>query len=196
MPWYLVQTYSGHEKKVKLHLEERIRAEGVQDALIEVRIPTQKVTSVRDGKRKTTERTVYPGYLFLHIAEDENGGESENAETQNANAKKLLPLLKQTPSAMGFLPDRAEPIPLQDDEVPGAVESEKSVEPEPIAHIEYGVEDIVRVIDGPFTGFTGKVDEVDMTKQKLKLTISIFGRETPVELDFLQVERNLGERDG
>ena len=192
MPWYIIQTYSGHEKKVRLHLEEIMRSEGRQEHLKEVRIPTQKVTEVRDGKRRTTERTVYPGYLFLHVAEEANIAE----DPENPSARWLLPYLKQTPGVMGFLPNRSDPSPLQEHEIPGLYESEESLEPEPIAHIEYGVDDMVRVIDGPFSGFIGKVNNVDMAKQKLKLTISIFGRETPVELDFLQVERNLGERDG
>jgi transcriptional antiterminator NusG len=177
MPWYVIQTYSGHEKKVKAHLEERVRAEGKVDEILEVRIPTQRIAEVKDGRRRTIERSVYPGYVFLSVADS------------MTDTTGLLPFVRQTPGVMGFVPSRNEPTPLSEKDVPSMVEAEEVEEPETVTHIEYDVGDVVRVIEGPFAGFTGEVNDVDMQKQKLKLTISIFGRATPVELDFLQVER-------
>ncbi len=177
MPWYIIQTYSGHEKKVKAHLEQRIPVEGRAEELLEVRIPSQRVAEVKDGKRRTVERNMYPGYVFLRVVDE------------FSDQKTLVPFVRQTPGVLGFVPSRNEPTPLDDVDVPGVVETEEIEEPETVTHIEYDVGDVVRVIDGPFAGFTGQVNDVDMQKQKLKLTISIFGRATPVELEFLQVER-------
>ncbi len=177
MPWFVIQTYSSHEKKVKAHLEERVRAEGMVDEILEVRIPTQRIAEVKDGRRRTMERSVYPGYIFLSVADS------------MTDLTGLLPFVKLTPGVMGFVPSRNEPTPLADKDVPSMIEAEEVEEPETVTHIEYDMGDVVRVIEGPFAGFTGEVNDVDMAKQRMKLTISIFGRATPVELDFLQVER-------
>jgi len=177
MPWFVIQTYSGHEKKVKAHLEERVRGSGLVDEILEVRIPTQRVAEVKDGKRRTLERSVYPGYIFLLVADS------------MTDLTGLLPFIKLTPGVMGFVPSRNEPTPLADKDVPSMVETEEVEKPEAVTQIEYDMSDLVRVIEGPFAGFTGEVTDVDMGKQRIKLTISIFGRATPVELDFLQVER-------
>jgi transcriptional antiterminator NusG len=177
MPWYVIHTYSGHEKKVKSHLEQRIRVESRQDEILEVRIPTQRVTEVRDGKRRTVERNTFPGYVFVNIAGAAAGQE------------EVWPFIRQTPGVMGFLGSKSTPTPLLEADVPGLMESEEVEETLAVAHVDYASGDAVRVIEGPFTGFTGQVTTVDHQKQKLTLTISIFGRATPVELEFLQVER-------
>ena len=177
MPWFIIQTYSGHEKKVKAHLEQRIPVEGRAEELLEVRRPTQRVGEVKDGKRRTVERNMYPGYVFLRVVDD------------YSDEQTLVPFVRQTPGVLGFVPSRNEPTPLADADVPGVVETEEVEETETVTHIEYDVGDVVRVIEGPFAGFTGQVNDVDMQTQKLQLMISIFGRATPVELEFLQVER-------
>ncbi|MDA1191490.1 MAG: transcription termination/antitermination protein NusG [Candidatus Poribacteria bacterium] len=179
MPWYVIQTYSGHEKKVKAHLEQRIPVEKWESDILELRLPTQRIAEVKDGKRRTIERNVYPGYVFIKVSD----------ELPEDKQKTLLPFLRQSPGVMGFVPSRTEPTPIRESEVPSLMEAEEVEVAEPTIHIEYDLGDSVRVIEGPFAGFTGQVNDVDMQKQKLKLTISIFGRATPVELEFLQVER-------
>lgn len=180
MPWYVLHTYSGHEKKVKSHLEQRVRVEKKDERILEVRIPVQQVSEIKDGKKRVVERNVYPGYVFVKVSD----------ETPSEEKEDLLSFVRQTPGVMGFLGTKSEPTPLNDEDVPGVVEADEVREPEPVVHIEYGVGDAVRVVDGPFAGFTGTVTDVDMQKQKLKLAVSIFGRATPLELDFLQVERS------
>ncbi|MBM3216177.1 transcription termination/antitermination factor NusG [Candidatus Poribacteria bacterium] len=179
MPWYVLHTYSGHEKKVKSHLEQRVRAMARTEQVLEVRIPVQMVSEVKDGKKRSVERNVFPGYVFVQVSEDLVGSDQDD----------LWAFIKQTPGVMGFLGTKSQPTALSDGDVPGAVGEGEVYEPEPVVHIEYGVGDSVRVIEGPFAGFTGQVTDVDMQKQRLKLAVSIFGRATPLELDFLQVER-------
>lgn len=180
MPWYVLHTYSGYEKKVKAHLEQRVRVEERwKERILEVRIPIQQVSEVKEGKKRVVERNMYPGYVFVKVSEEVPESEREG----------LLAFIRQTPGVMGFLGTKKTPTPLEDADVPGVVAADERGEPEPVVQIDYDVGDSVRVIEGPFTGFTGKVTDVDRQKQRLKLAVSIFGRATPLELDFLQVER-------
>ncbi|MCB0360035.1 MAG: transcription termination/antitermination protein NusG [Bdellovibrionales bacterium] len=172
-PWYVVHTYSGYESRAKLSLEERIRAEGVEDKFGNVLVPEETVVELVRGQKKTSKRKFYPGYILVQMDLDN--------ETWH--------VVKDTPKVTGFVGDARNPTPLSDDEVKtliGQIEGGAS-RPRPRVQFEEG--DAVKVIDGPFADFNGTVDEVKADKGKLRVLISIFGRNTPVELDFIQVEK-------
>jgi transcriptional antiterminator NusG len=170
--WYVVHTYSGHENRARLSLLERIKSANMGDQFGQILIPTESVLEVVKGQRRTSTRKFYPGYLFV---------EMELAE-------KTFHLVKNTPKITGFL-GGTHPIPVKETEI-AAINSamtEGQVKPKPKIHFSEG--DSVRVIDGPFSSFAGTVEEVKPEKQKVRVLVSIFGRPTPVELDFGQVEK-------
>lgn len=171
--WYVLHTYSGYEKKVKQSLEERVRAMGLEDRVAELLIPTEDVVEMKGGKKVVTAKKFFPGYVLIRMEMDEN----------------LWHIIKNTPRVTGFVGAGRKPIPLAKHEVDKIVNRmEESVEaPKPKFRFSKG--ESVRIIDGPFTNFTGKVDEVDNRRNTLKVMVSIFGRATPVELDFFQVEK-------
>jgi transcriptional antiterminator NusG len=170
--WYVVRTYSGHENKVKALLENEVMQAGMEDRVSSVVVPSEKVFEVKDGKKKSKTRTFFPGYVLVEAALD-------TATTH---------LILNTPSVISFVGPKNAPAPLQPSEVRkliGKIEERKDVE---IVEIPFGPGDAVKVIDGPFNNFNGFVQEVNEEKMKLKVMVSIFGRKTPVELDFSQVE--------
>lgn len=176
--WYIIHTYSGHENKVKINLEQRIRSRGIVAEQFQVFIPTQDVTEVREGKKRTYTRTIYPGYVLIQLEDN--------------LIDELQHDIRTTPGVMGFVgsTSNSKPIPLVESEVQKIFhhpESEDSQRPMPA--ISFVTGDKIKVIDGPFTGFSGEVEEVNLEKHKLKIMISIFGRSTPIELEFLQVEK-------
>jgi transcriptional antiterminator NusG len=173
MKWYGVHTYSGFENKVKLTLEERIRAFGFDDFFDEILIPSETVVEMKKGERRTSTRKFFPGYILVRM--------ELNNETWH--------VVKDTPKVTGFVGGGVSPPPIPDEEVAKiTARMEEDVErPKPKVAFEVG--ETVRVVDGPFLNFTGVVEDVKPDKGKLKVMVSIFGRVTPVELEFIQVEK-------
>jgi transcriptional antiterminator NusG len=175
MKWYAVHTYSGHENKAKLSLLERIKTAGLQEQFGEILIPTESVIEMVRGHKRTTNRKFYPGYMFVQM------------ELNDATYH----LVKNTPKITGFLGGEKgnKPTPVKEQEI-AAINTqmtEGAIKPKPKVLFEEG--ENVRVIDGPFSNFSGIVEEVKAEKQKVRVLVSIFGRATPVELDFAQVEK-------
>jgi transcriptional antiterminator NusG len=176
--WFVVHTYSGFENKAKKSLEEKIRLEGLQDAFGEILIPMEQVVEMVKGEKKTSKRKFFPGYILVQMEMND----------------RTWHLVKNTPKVTGFVggePNRPPP-PISDIEVQRLTTqiSEGTLKPKPKVQFEEG--DTVRVIDGPFSNFNGSVEEVNPDKGRLKVLVSIFGRATPVELDFMQVEKTGG----
>lgn len=171
MNWYVVHTYSGFEEKVKLSIMEKVERLGLQDQLAQVLVPTERIIEVRSGKKREADRQFYPGYILVQM--------DLNDTTWH--------LVKSIPRVTGFV-GGTDPAPLPPDEVEMVI---KQMEAGPRARIrtEYQKGETVRINDGPFANFNGSVEEVDAEHGKLKVTVSIFGRQTPVELDFYQVEK-------
>ena len=171
--WYVVHTYSGYERKVKQSLEERVRTMGLEDDIAEILIPTEDVVELKGGKKVVTSKKFFPGYLLVRMRMSD----------------RLWHLVKNTPRVTGFVGEGRNAIPLRPEEVNKILNRmEESVEaPKPKFQFRKG--ETVRITDGPFTNFTGKVEEVDNRRSTLKVMVSIFGRPTPVELDFFQVEK-------
>lgn len=173
LKWYVVHTYSGYENKVKAALEEQFASSAHPEQIGKVLIPTEQVVELVKGKRKTSSRKFYPGYILVQM--------ELNEDTWH--------IVKDTPKVTGFLGGRDTPAPLTDaeaEQILGQVEAGK-LKPQPKYLFEPGED--VRVIDGPFTNFTGTVEDVKPDKGKIRVMVSIFGRPTPVELDFVQVSK-------
>ena len=171
--WYIVHVYSGFENKVKTALEERIAASPHQDKFGEVLVPTEEIVELVKGKRKTSSRKFYPGYILVKL--------ELNDETWH--------IVNNTAKVTGFLGGRNSPTPLTDEEAEQILHRMEAgkLKPQPKYSFESG--DEIRVIDGPFTNFNGTVEDVNPEKGKIKVLVSIFGRSTPVELDFVQVTK-------
>lgn len=174
LQWFVVHTYSGFENKAREALKERIRISKIADQFGDVIIPQENVVEIVKGKKRTTSRKFFPGYLLVQML--------MNNETWY--------LVKNTPKVTGFVGGTTNPPPIPDEEVARLTQqiTEGSLRPRPKVSFETG--DSVRVIDGPFNNFNGIVDEVKPEKGKLRVLVSIFGRSTPIELDFIQVEKN------
>ena len=170
--WYVVHTYSGYENRAKQCLMDRVVAQGMEDRFGEILVPTEKVVTVRGGTKRTTARKFFPGYIIVEMVVDD--------ETWH--------LVKGTQKITGFVGDARNPRPIPQREVERLTQQmeEGTVETTPKQTFEQGAN--VRVVDGPFLSFLGLVDEVNQDKRKLRVLVSIFGRSTPVELDFSQVE--------
>jgi len=172
--WYVVHTYSGYENKVKLALEEKVKALGLTDRIPDVLIPSESVVELVKGERRTSNRKFFPGYILVRMELDD----------------QTWHVVKSTPKVTGFIGSRTEPAVIPDEEVDGirAQMAEGQEKPKPKYSFEKG--DSVRVVDGPFINFNGTVEVVRPDKGKLRVLVSIFGRPTPVELDFIQVTKN------
>jgi transcription termination/antitermination protein NusG len=172
--WYVVHTYSGFENKVKISLQERIVAAGMQDCFSDVLIPEEDVVELVSGEKKTSKRKFFPGYILVHMEMNDN----------------TWHIVKDTPKVTGFIGGKDKPTPIPDKDVENLKTriDEGTLKPKPKFKFEEG--DHVRIIDGPFTNFDGLIDEVKPEKGKLRVIVSIFGRSTPVELDFIQVVQN------
>jgi transcriptional antiterminator NusG len=169
--WYVVHCYSGYENKVRHNLEQRIETMGMKDRIFDVVVPTEEEIEVKNGKRKTVERRVFPGYILVQMIMTEESWY----------------VVRNTPGVTGFVGMGNEPTPLRPEEVSQII---KRMEAEaPRIKVTYTTGQKVRIIDGPFNDFIGTVDEIDMERAKVRVMVSFFGRETPVELDFLQVEK-------
>jgi transcriptional antiterminator NusG len=170
--WYVVHTYSGHENKVKAYLDNEIAVVGLGEKITNVLVPTEKVFEMRDGRKKSKTKTFFPGYILVEAVMD----------------KETKHFILDAPSVINFVGPKNEPVPLRPDEVKriiGKIEERKDVE---LAETPFRMGDPVKVVDGPFNNFSGFVQEVNEEKMKLKVMVSIFGRKTPIELDFSQVE--------
>ncbi len=169
--WYVIHCYSGYENKVRHNLEQRIETMGMKDRIFDVVIPTQEEIEVKDGKRRTVERHIFPGYVLVNMALTEESWY----------------VVRNTPGVTGFVGMGNSPTALRPEEVSQII---KRMEAEaPTVKVTYKVGERVRIIDGPFNDFRGVVAEIDMERTKVRVMVSFFGRETPVELDFLQVEK-------
>ena len=187
--WYVVHTYSGYENKVKEDLEKSVVNADLQEIILEVKYPTEDTIEIlSSGKRKVTTRKVYPGYVMVKMLVDvvekerapERGGGVTHELVMNPRAWYVI---RNTRGVTGFVGPGSKPIPLSDEEV-----TAMGVERIPIIlNIEVG--ETVRVVSGPLENFLGKVEKLDVERQKVKLTVSMFGRDTPVELDFVQVQK-------
>jgi transcriptional antiterminator NusG len=169
--WYVIHCYSGYENKVRHNLEQRIETMGMKDKIFDVVVPTQEEIEVRDGKRRTVERHIFPGYVLVNMVMSEESWY----------------VVRNTPGVTGFVGMGTQPTPLRQEEVSQIV---RRMEAEaPTVKVTFKVGERVRIVDGPFNDFRGMVSEIDMERTKVRVMVSFFGRETPVELDFLQVEK-------
>src|SRR5262249_49466221 len=171
--WYIVHTYSGFENKVKESLEQRVQAYGLQEEIGEILIPTEQVAEMRGGKKVVSSKRFFPGYILVEMHMSDHAWH----------------VVKNTPKVTGFVGAGAKPTPLSREEVDQILNqvTEAAEKPKPKYTFEKG--DQVRINEGPFTSFNGVVDEVNLDRNTLKVMVTIFGRSTPVELDFLQVEK-------
>jgi transcriptional antiterminator NusG len=169
--WYAIHTYAGYEKAVERNLRQRIESLGVEDKIFDVVVPTEKKIKIKGGKRVEEEEKIYPGYLLVDMIVDENSWY----------------VVRNTPRVTGFVGSGVQPVPLGADEIESLFKRMKS---DTVKHkIDLAIDDAVIVADGPFKDLEGKVGEVDEERGKVKVLVPMFGRETPVELDFLQVRR-------
>jgi transcriptional antiterminator NusG len=171
--WYIVHTYSGFEAKVKESLKQRAEALGMGDVIEEILIPTEEVVEVRDGKKTRTSRKFFPGYILVKM-------EMSDAAWH---------VVKNTPKVTGFVGPGNKPVPLSDEEVQRIVSQVAVAADKPKPKLEFRPGESVRIVDGPFANFSGQVEEVNEDRSTLKVMVTIFGRATPVELEFAQVEK-------
>lgn len=173
MAWYVVHTYSGFENKAKLALEERIKSLKKEPFFAEIIVPEENVVELVKGQKKTTKRRFFPGYILVKMILTD--------ETWH--------IVKETPKITGFVGDKVKPVPVPETEVQKMTNRIAEGQMKPKHKISFSEGENVRVIDGPFSNFSGIVEDVNQDKGKLKVLVSIFGRSTPVELDFIQVEK-------
>ncbi|MBD8070966.1 transcription termination/antitermination protein NusG [Bacillus sp. PS06] len=172
--WYVVHTYSGYENKVKANLEKRVESMGMQDKIFRVVVPEEEETEIKNGKKKVVKKKVFPGYVLVEIIMTDDSWY----------------VVRNTPGVTGFVGSAgsgSKPTPLLPDEVTSLLKrmgvDEKSVE------VDFELKETVRVNEGPFANFTGSIEDIDLDKHKVKVHVNMFGRETPVELDFAQIEK-------
>ena len=173
MGWYIIHTYSGFENKVRESLRSRAEAFGYGDRIGNILIPTEDVVELRAGKKVTSKRLIYPGYVLVEMEMND----------------ELWHVVKNTPRVTGFVGGGHAPVPLSADEVNQILYRQATAADKPKPKMMFGKSETVKIIDGPFSNFTGKVDEVNTDRNTIRVLVTIFGRATPVELDFLQVER-------
>ncbi|HLH05591.1 MAG TPA: transcription termination/antitermination protein NusG [Bryobacteraceae bacterium] len=171
--WYIIHAYSGFENKVAESLRTRAQAFGFADRVGQILIPTEEVIELRNGKKVTSKRLLYPGYVLVEMEMDD----------------ELWHAVKSTPRVTGFVGGGTKPVPLTADEVNAILYRQASSAERPRPKMTFEKNETVKIIDGPFTNFSGKVDEINSERNTLRVMVTIFGRSTPVELDFLQVEK-------
>ncbi|MCB0832200.1 MAG: transcription termination/antitermination factor NusG [Bacteroidetes bacterium] len=170
--WFTIRVYSGQEQKVKDHIQSELNIHGVQDKVFRIMIPSETIIEMKNGKKKEKTRSFLPGYMIVEMVDD----------------KVVQHVISNTPGVVNFVGPKNTPQALRPDEVDrmlGRMHEKRTTE---VFEIPFKVGDHIRVTDGPFTDFTGYIDEINYEKNKLKVMVSIFGRSTPVELDFLQVK--------
>lgn len=169
--WYVIHSYSGYENKVQKNLLHRIESMGMQDSIFQIVVPTEEEVELKDGHRRTVERRVFPGYILVEMVLDEDSWY----------------VVRNTPGVTGFVGSGNKPTPLRKEEVDKIL---KRMEAEaPKVKVSFRVGDRVRIVEGPFEDFMGTVDEIDLDRTRVRVLVNFFGRETPIDLDFLQVER-------
>jgi transcriptional antiterminator NusG len=173
MNWFIIHTYSGFENKVAESLKTRAEAFGFDHEIGQILIPTEEVVELRNGKKVTSKRMLYPGYVLVQMAMND----------------ELWHAVKATPRVTGFVGGGNSPVPLTADEVNSVLYRQQSSAERPRPKLNFERNENVRIIDGPFNNFTGKVEEINPERNTLRVMVTIFGRSTPVELDFLQVEK-------
>ena len=169
--WYVIHTYSGYENKVKTNLEHRVDSMGVKDKIYQVVIPTEDEIEIKDGQRRTVQKKVFPGYVLVQMVMSDDSWY----------------VVRNTPGVTGFVGSGTKPSPLDEGEVKRILKQMKMEAPK--VKVSFTQGERVKVVDGPFTDFIGVVDSINAEKGKVRVLVSFFGRETPVELDFLQVHR-------
>ena len=169
--WYAIHTYSGYEEKVAESIRQRAESLDMKDKIIQVLVPKEKMIEVKNGKRKVVEKRIFQGYVLVQMKMSEDAWY----------------IVRNTPSVTGFVGSGSEPTPVDDDEIEKI--QKRMGREEPKHKIDFKLGEVVSIIDGPFKGFDGAVNEVDPVKGKLKVLVNMFGRETPVELDSLQVKK-------
>ncbi len=169
--WYVVHCYSGYENRVKHNLEQRIESMAMQNLIFQAIVPTEEEIEVREGKRRTVERRVFPGYILVQMLMNDDSWY----------------VVRNTPGVTGFVGMGNKPTPLRPEEVVSILKRMEAEAPKVKVTFKPGQK--VRIVDGPFNDFMGTVDEIDMDRAKVRVLVSFFGRETPIELDFLQVEK-------
>ena len=169
--WYVVHAYSGHEEKVRANLLKRVESMDMHDQIFDVLVPTEEVMEIKDGQRRKVSKRIFPGYILVRMV----------------MSNESWFVVRNTPGVTSFVGSANSPVPLQEKEVRAIQKQMKQEAPK--IRVEFQVGESVRVVDGPFTDFHGKVDEINPEKGKLKVLVNMFGRETPVELDLLQVEK-------
>lgn len=167
--WYAIHVLSGHENKVKAYIENEAKHAGFAERIDNIIIPSEEITEMKDGKKRSRTRIMFPGYMLIHMMFD----------------KQTRHLVLNTPGVTNFVGRKNEPIPLKPEEAERIIGREGGKDR---GVVPFRVGDPIKVVDGPFTDFTGFVDDINVEKSKVKVMVSIFGRSTPVELDFLQVE--------
>jgi len=173
LQWYIVHTYSGFEERVKETLKQRAEALGMGDDFGEVRIPTETIVELKGGKKRETQRKFFPGYILVQMRMSDAGWH----------------VVKNTPKVTGFVGTGKKPTPLTQEEVDQILEQVHSAKEKPKPKYVFDKGEPVKIVDGPFNNFTGVVEEVNLDRNTLKVMVTIFGRQTPVELDFLQVQK-------
>ena len=174
MRWYVVHAYSGYEKKVALAIQDRVQMHNLGDRFGEILVPTEEVVEMKSGQKRTSERMFFPGYVLVQMELDDDSWH----------------LVKETPRVMGFIGGKADkPAPITDKEADLILQRVQDSEETPRPKTMFEPGEMVRVTDGPFNDFNGTVEEVNYEKSKLRVAVSIFGRSTPVELDFTQLEK-------
>ena len=171
--WYVIHTYSGYEGRVKSSIEEKVSALGLKEKILQVLVPTENVIEIKEGKKRIATKKFFPGYVLIEMELTDD----------------TLQLIKEIPKVTGFVGASARPAPLSVEEVETLLKQIDSRTATPREKIQYSKGDSVRIIDGPFMGFNGVIDEVNQDQNRVKVLVSIFGRATPVELGYLQVER-------
>lgn len=169
--WYVIHTYSGYENKVKTNLEHRIASMDMSEKIFRVVVPTEDEVEIKNGQRRTVQRKIFPGYVLVEMVLEDDSWY----------------VVRNTPGVTSFVGSGTAPIPLPEAEVQAILKQMREEKPQ--VRITYHKGDRVKIIDGPFAEFLGTIDEVNEEKTKLRVLVSMFGRETPVELDFLQVEK-------
>ncbi|MBN1871695.1 MAG: transcription termination/antitermination factor NusG [Candidatus Omnitrophica bacterium] len=171
--WYVIHTQTGCEDKVKTSIETRSETSNLKDLVSQVMVPTEKVSEVKEGKKKISTRKFFPGYVLVEMELTD----------------ETWYLIKNTPGVSGFIGSGRKPVPLQQEEVDAILKQTELAKEKPIPKVAFEKGEGVRVLEGPFTNFNGTIEEINPVKGKLKVTISIFGRATPVELEYWQVEK-------
>jgi len=173
MKWYVLRTYSGHELKVKAGIESQMVLYKMEPYIGSVLVPSEKVVEVKDGKKKTRTRNFFPGYILVQMAEKN---------------PRVIQFILSVPSVLGFVPKRDQPQEMSQEEIRRLIGRIEEKDGSESVTISYQVGDAVKVTEGPFNNFQGFIQEINMEKMKVKVMVSIFGRKTPVELDFSQIE--------